>query len=210
MPRPRVLLADDHVMFIELLGNYLSHDFDLVGVATDGEDLLRAARLFRPDVIVADMTMPKLSGIEALRELKASGIVAKVVFLTMHDEPELASEALHQGAAGYVLKHCAGEELIKAIHEALAGRIFVSPRIAGAAFQAMSNGNGQSLGSLTKRQRDVLALVAQGKTHKQIAASLNLSQRTVESHKYEMMHTLGVQSTAELVHFAIRRGIVAV
>src|SRR6185503_1276201 len=125
MPRPRVLLADDHVMFIELLGNYLSHDFDLVGVATDGEDLLRAARLFRPDVIVADMSMPKLSGIEALRELKASGIVAKVVFLTMHDEPELASEALNQGAAGYVLKHCAGEELIKAIHEALAGRIFV-------------------------------------------------------------------------------------
>jgi DNA-binding NarL/FixJ family response regulator len=195
-------------MFADLLGTYLARSFELVGVVENGRELVKAAREHAPHVIVADISMPELTGIEALRALNSAGIGAKVIFLTMHENAELAGEALQQGAAGYVLKHCAGDELVKAIHEVLAGRVFVSPRIAGAAIKAVSDGNHRNLGALTERQRDVLMLVAQGMSLKQIAAELCISQRTVETHKYEMMRVLGAHSTADLVHFAIRHGVV--
>src|SRR5262249_51568737 len=161
-------------------------------------ELVDAARALRPDVIVTDLAMPVLSGLDALRRLQAEGVDCKVVFLTMHAEAHLAGEALRAGAAGYVLKHSAGEELIRAIRDVLQGLVYVTPRVATEVMATLAGRPAQPAVELTPRQRDVLRLIAEGRTMKEVAAALRLSRRTVETHKYEMMHALGMRTTAEL------------
>jgi DNA-binding NarL/FixJ family response regulator len=206
-----VLLADDHLMVAEALKSLLSPEFDLVGVVEDGRALLEAAGRLRPDVIVADVTMPHLNGIDALVRLRQDGDRTPVVFLTMHRDVSFARRALEAGASGFVLKHSAPVELIAAIRAALQGKTYLTPQLTGEVLQAMKEGPeqvGEPIDSLTPRQREVLQLLAEGRSAKEIASSLEISTRTVEFHKYQAMETLGLHTNAELIHFAIKHGLV--
>jgi DNA-binding NarL/FixJ family response regulator len=210
MKTVRVLLADDHRMVVEGLKRLLESEFALAGVVENGRALLAAARELQPDVIVSDITMPELNGIEALEELKKSNPDVRLVFLTMHDNIAYARRALDAGAMGYVLKHAAPEELIMAVRAASAGQTFVSPAIAGELMKAMRDGHATAVDpvrKLTLRQREILRLLADGHSAKVIAARLGISARTVEFHKYSMMELLGVSSSADLIRFALRSGV---
>jgi len=210
MKLPRVLLADDHRIVAEGLKSLLSRDFELVGVAEDGRALVEAALRLRPDVIVADITMPHLNGIDALHALKKHDPRARVVFLTMHPEVAYARRALEAGALGYVLKHSAPEELVMAVRAALEGKTFVTPALAGELVHALRSGGPASddpASALTPRQREILQLMAEGRTAKEIADTLSISSRTVEFHKYRMMESLNVKTSADLIRFAIKHGI---
>jgi DNA-binding NarL/FixJ family response regulator len=208
MHRAKVLLADDHTMVAQGLASLLREAFDLVGTVGDGQALIDAAQRLRPDVIVADLAMPVMDGLEALHRLKAQRSPAKVIFLTMHADAQLATAALRAGAAGYVLKHAAGEELLSAIQAVLQGRTYLTPLIAQDVITSLMAPERQPAVPLTPRQREVLRLIAEGRRMKEIAATLQLSTRTVETHKYAMMQALGVHSTAELVRYAIQLGLV--
>jgi DNA-binding NarL/FixJ family response regulator len=206
-----VLLADDHLLVAEALKSLLTPEFDLVGVVEDGRALVKAAARLRPDVIVADVTMPHLNGIDALIQLRRGGDGVPVVFLTMHRDVSFARRALEAGASGFVLKHSASVELIAALRAALDGKTYLTPQLAGEVLAAMKQGPERAadpLDSLTPRQREVLQLVAEGRSAKEIASSLSISTRTVEFHKYQMMETLGLHINAELIHFAIKHGVV--
>jgi DNA-binding NarL/FixJ family response regulator len=205
--RTKVLLADDHTVVAEGLATLLKNRFDLVGTVSNGSELIDAARKLRPDVIVADISMPVLSGLEALRRLKAARSEAKVIFLTMHADAQLATEAFRAGASGYVLKQSAGEELIAAIQEVLEGRTYLTPLMTKDVIANFTESTPPTV-KLTPRQREVLRLIAEGRRMKEIGAILQLSTRTVETHKYEMMRGLGVESTAALVRYAIQIGLV--
>ncbi len=212
-PRPRVLLADDHRLVAEALKTLLAPEFELVGVVEDGRALVAAARKLQPDVIVADITMPHLNGLDALPQLKKDNPSAKVVFLTMHKNVAYARRALESGASGFVLKHSAPAELLDAIRAALGGKTYLTPALAGDVLQAMKRAPqkvSDPVASLTPRQREILQLLAEGRSAKEIGAALGISARTVEFHKYQMMESLGLHANAELVHFAIKHGIVAV
>jgi DNA-binding NarL/FixJ family response regulator len=209
--RPRLLLADDHVLVAEALRSLLAPEFDLVGVVEDGRELVEAAGKLRPDVIVADVTMPHLNGIDALLQLRQRGDRTPVVFLTMHRDVAFARRALEAGASGFVLKHSAPAELIAAIRAALQGGTYLTPQLAGEVLEAMKEGRERTsdpIASLTPRQREVLQLLAEGRSAKEIAARLEISVRTVEFHKYQMMEALGIHNSAELVHVAIKHGLV--
>jgi DNA-binding NarL/FixJ family response regulator len=208
--RARVLLADDHRLVAEALKGLLSEEFDLVGVVEDGLAMVDAVGRLQPDVVVADISMPHLSGIEALPRIKAASAATKVVFLTMHNDVAYARRALEAGAAGFVLKHSAPEELILAVRSALQGRTFITPVLAGQVIESMKHGApiGDPAASLSPRQREILCLLTAGLSAKQIALKLDISHRTVEFHKYQAMEALGIKSNAELIHFAIKHGIV--
>lgn len=208
MRRPTIVAADDHRIVAEGLRSLLEPEYDLVAVVEDGAALMEAHDRLHPEVIVADVTMPRLNGIQAMRRLREQGSTAKFVFLTMHPDVDYAVEALDAGASGYVLKHSAPEELVAAVREALAGRTYITPRIAGGVLEAMRRGEGSATAKLTSRQSEVLQLVAEGRSAKEIAAMLDLSPRTVESHKYSIMEVLGVKTSAELVREAVKRGLV--
>jgi two-component system, NarL family, response regulator NreC len=205
--RARVILADDHAMIAEGLGRLISEVADLVGQVADGRQLVDSARRLKPDIIISDVSMPVMSGLDALRQLKAEGSQARFIFLTVHTEAQLAAEAMRAGAAGYLLKAAAGEELFEAIRAAMAGRVFLSPHIAGDVLRTISGRANQGERELTSRQREVLQLIAQGKRMKEIAADLNISVRTVEGHKSQLLVALGVKSTADLVKFAVKHGL---
>jgi DNA-binding NarL/FixJ family response regulator len=208
MQRPTVLIADDHTMVMEGLVSLLKPKFDVVGAVSDGSLLVDAADRLLPDVIVTDISMPGLSGLEALRRLKAKRRHTKVIVLTMHADAQLATEAMRAGASGFLVKHSAGEELITAINEVLQGRTYLTPAMTGDVIARMSEAVGGPEAHLTSRQIEVLRLISEGRRMKEIAAILNLSPRTVESHKYEMMQVLGVQSTAELVKYALQHRLI--
>jgi DNA-binding NarL/FixJ family response regulator len=211
--RPRVLLADDHRMVAEGLRSLLQPEFELVDVVEDGRALVAAAKRLRPEVIVADITMPHLNGIDALAQLKKEQPEVKVVFLTMHQNVAYARRALEAGAAGFVLKHSAPAELVTAIRAALAGKTYVTPAMAGEVLQDQRRDpreGGDPVARLTPRQREVLQLLAEGRSAKEIADALAISARTVEFHKYQLMETLGLHHSTELVHFAIKHGIVTI
>jgi DNA-binding NarL/FixJ family response regulator len=211
--RPRVLLADDHRIVAEGLKELLSPEFDLLGLVEDGRALVEEAKKLRPDVIVADVTMPHSNGIDALAQLKKNDPGVKVVFLTMHREVAYARRALEAGAYGFVLKHSAPDELVTAIRAALHGQKYITRAIAGDVLESIQRDPGSSkdpVASLTPRQREILQLLAEGKTAKEIAAILEISTRTVEFHKYEMMQSAGIETSAELVHFAIKHGLVGI
>jgi len=209
--RPTIVLADDHRIVAEGLKSILAGHFELLGVVADGQQMVDAARRLRPDAIVADVTMPVLNGIEALETLRRERLDIPVVFLTMHRDVEYAFRALEAGAAGYVLKHAAPEELVQAVRTALDGGTFVSPALAGELFQASrarARERDEPSVVLSLRQREILRLLAEGGSAKEIARVLDISPRTVEFHKYKLMETLGLKSTAELIQFAIKRGVV--
>ncbi len=211
-PLKRVLLADDHQIVLDGLRSLLAEDFTLCGAVRDGHQLVEQAAALRPDVIVADISMPLLNGIDAVKKLREAGVTAKVVFLTMHPDVTYLSRALEAGASGYVLKHAAAEDLIAAIDCALRGERFISPQLRTAAvgeFLDETRRHGKEAIELTQRQREVLQLLAEGKSAKEIGGLLGISSRTVETHKYAMMDQLGVKTTAGLVQHAIRIGLVA-
>jgi DNA-binding NarL/FixJ family response regulator len=209
--RPRVLLCDDHLLVAEALKSLLAEEFDLVGVVEDGRAMVEATGRLRPDVIVADVTMPHLNGIDALAQLRQSGDRVPVVFLTMHRDVTFARRALEAGASGFVLKHSAPAELVSAIRAALEGKTYLTPQLAGEVLESMKQGLARAndpVVALTPRQREVLQLLAEGCSAKEIASSLSISARTVEFHKYQLMETLGLHTNAELTHFAIKHGLV--
>jgi DNA-binding NarL/FixJ family response regulator len=212
MKRATILLADDHAIVVEGLRRILDRpEFDVVGVAADGRALLEAAARLQPDVIVTDVTMPLLNGLDAARELLKQNPKPKIIFLTMHPEVPYATAALTAGASGYVVKSSAGDELITAIQESLSGRTYVSKTIAKSVRQALEVRPTRDRGKidgLTHRQREVLQLLAEGRQAKEIAAVLNMSPKTAEFHKYQIMKALGVRTVAELTRYAVRRGIV--
>jgi DNA-binding NarL/FixJ family response regulator len=213
MTKPRILVADDHCVVAAGLQSLLEPHFDVVGVVCDGRALVAAAHTLDPDVVVLDISMPVLNGIDAARQLRAAKSRAKMVFLTMHREVTYAVRALEAGASGFVLKHSAPSELVTAIQEALKGGTFVSPQIAGDLVHGSRHGSAGDPGAtreLTPRQREVLQLVAEGHSAKQIAAVLHISVRTAEFHKARLMESLGVETTAELVQYAIRTGVCSV
>jgi DNA-binding NarL/FixJ family response regulator len=210
MKRITVLLADDHSLVAEGLKRLLEPEFDLVGVVDNGRSLLAAARELKPDVIVSDITMPELNGVEALEEMKKVDPDVRVVFLTMQQHVAYARQAMEAGALGYVLKHSAAQELIMAVHAAAEGKTFVTSAIAGELLKAMRSGDDADddpVRKLTLRQREILRLLVDGHSAKAIAARLDISPRTVEFHKYSMMETLGISSNAELIRFALENRV---
>ncbi len=212
MKRPRVVLADDHTMVVAGLSRLLEPEFELAGTAENGQALLEAAERTEPDVIVADISMPLLNGIDAVREIRRRGCQAKIIFLTMHSEVSFAVEALEAGASGYLLKQSAAEELLAAVREVLKGRTYVTPLIAREVFEAALHGKrapDRPSVKLTARERQVLQLLAEGKSAKEIASLLNVSTRTAEFHKYNVMDKLGLRSTAELTQYAMKHGLVS-
>jgi DNA-binding NarL/FixJ family response regulator len=213
MKKPRVLLADDHCVVAEGLRSLLEPHFEVVGIVSNGRELLAAATRLDPDAVVLDITMPALNGIDAARQMRTAGLRAKVVFLTMHREVTYAARALEAGASGFVLKHSAASELVTAIHESLKGGTYITPQIAGSLLESVRRGvpaGADALDELTPRQREVLQLVGEGRSAKEIAAVLSISPRTAEFHKARLMEALGVQSTAELIQYAIRAGVCTV
>ena len=213
MKKPRVLLADDHTIVAEGLASLLEPDFELVGRVDNGRDLLRKAEELSPDVIVTDISMPLLNGIEALRQLKKARPDVRVVFLTVHADVSYITEAFRAGAAGYVLKQSAAEELRSAIKAAHEGRTYLTPLITKDLLDNILNtdeGVDSVNVTLTPREREVLQLLAEGHAVKEIAAVLDISPRTVEFHKYNIMEKLGLRTTAELTQYAIKHGIVSV
>lgn len=211
MKKPRILLADDHRMVAEGLRGLLEPDYQLVGIVEDGRALVEAADKLMPDVVVADVSMPLLNGIEAVRQLKKKNPRLLVVFLTMHLDVAYAASAFEAGASGYVLKHSAPSELLTAINFALKGRTYITPMLAGELLHyQMNKPKGEQedgLNRLTARQREVLQLIAEGLSVKEAASVLGISTRTVEFHKYSMMEALGLKSSAELMRFAVEHGI---
>jgi RNA polymerase sigma factor (sigma-70 family) len=209
-PRPRVLLADDHLLVAEAIKSLLAPEFDLVGVVGDGRAMVESAATLRPDCVVADITMPLLNGIDALLRMRALGMQIPVVFLTMQRDLSFVRRALAAGGAGFILKHSASAELLSALRAALEGQTYISPQIA----QELDDNSAQRsmqmdspLDSLSPRQREVLQLLAEGMSTKQIGAQLVISPRTVEFHKLQAMESLQLHTSAELIHFALKHGL---
>jgi DNA-binding NarL/FixJ family response regulator len=213
MTKARVLLADDHRILAEGVRGLLEPEFELVGIASDGRELVEAAMRLRPEVIVADISMPSLNGIDAVAQIREAGLSCRVVFLTMQRDISYARRAMEAGASGYVLKHSAHDELVKAIREALLGQTYVTPLIAGELLRSYREEGPHPPDAalrLTPRQREVLQLSAEGRSAKEVASLLHISARTAEYHRTRLMKVLGVRSTAELVQYAIRNGIISV
>jgi len=211
MRRPRVLLADDHRLLREAFVKLLEPECDVVGAVADGRALLEAAPKLRPDVVVVDIAMPLLNGLDAARQVKRSMPSVKVVFLTVSEDPELAAEAFRAGGSAFLLKNSAASELLQAIADVMQGRSYVTPLATRDMVDKLLHQPQSSPGAreLTSRQREVLQLLAEGRTMKEIASILNITARTVAFHKYSMMEDLGIKSTAELVQYAIRARIVS-
>jgi DNA-binding NarL/FixJ family response regulator len=208
MTRPRILMADDHLMLLEAFRALLEPEFEVIGTVTDGRTLLEEFSRLHPDVVLLDVAMPLLNGLDAGRQLKAQRRSVKLIYLTMNPDPDLAGEALRLGASGYLLKTSAAHELKRAIHEALRGRSYITPLITRDVVGSLIERR-TSRPELTTRQREVLQLLAEGRSMKEVAAILDLTPRTVAFHKYRMMEQLRLKTTAELVQFAVRQGIVA-
>jgi DNA-binding NarL/FixJ family response regulator len=212
LKRSRIVIADDHEVVVEGLRRILDpRKYEVVGVANDGRALIEAARKLRPDAIITDIAMPRLNGIDAAREIHRQDPNLKIVFLTMHPEVAYATAALDAGAARYVLKSAAGEELIDALDAALNGRTYVSKSIAKSVNDAREIRPPDTHGAidlLTHRQREILQQIAEGRQVKEIAAGLKLSPKTVEFHKYRIMHLLNLRTVADIARYAQRRGIV--
>jgi len=214
MKHPRVLLADDHTLVLEGLRKLLEEDYELVGAAEDGRALLEMAQRLEPDVIVTDISMPQLNGLDAARQLRRLVPRSKVIFLTMHKDVTYATEAFQAGASGYLLKQSAASELHLAIDAVLKGQLYITPLIAKDLLEpALRPSDGlpstKHPGTLTPRQREVLQLVAEGQSTKEIANLLNISPKTVEFHKSHISSQLGIHTAAGLTKFAIAHGLVA-
>ncbi len=211
MSRVRVLLADDHRILAEGLKGLLVSEFDLIGVVEDGRAMVDVCKALKPDVIIADISMPNLNGIEALEEMRKFDPSVRVIFLTMHRDVAYACRAIEAGAVGFVLKHSAPEELVLAVRAAAQGRMFITPTLAGEVLRALKQNplvTADPVALLTLRQREILRVLVDGLTTKEIGSKLHISARTVEDHKYRMVDSLQLKGSAELIHFAIKHGIV--
>jgi DNA-binding NarL/FixJ family response regulator len=210
--RSRVLIADDHNLVAELCKRLLETEFDVVGMVSDGRALVRAAERLRPDVVVIDIAMPILNGLDAGRQLKEILPNVKLVYLTMNTDADVAAEAFRRGASGYLLKTCAASEMVLAVRQVLRGRTYVSRALSTDAINYRRWEHKELLDEgdrLTPRQREVLQLLAEGKVMKEIASTLHMTTRTVAYHKYRIMEVLGASCNAELVKYAVRNHIVA-
>ncbi len=208
--RPRVLLADDHTLLLEAFEKLLEPKCEVVGAVADGRALLASAPALEPDIIVLDIAMPSLNGLDAGRQIKRRLPQVKLIFLTVSEDPDLAAEALQLGASGYLLKNSAASELFEAIQQVLRGQTYVTPRVAEwlrEPLQRVKRRNG--FGKLTPRQREVLQLLAEGHSMKEVATALDLTARTVAFHKYRMMEELRIKTSAELIQFAVKLGLVS-
>ena len=209
MIRPRVLLADDHTLLLEAFRKLLADDCDVVGMVGDGRALVAEATKLRPDVVVVDVAMPLLNGVDAARQIKQTLPETRIVFLTMNEDPDLAAEAFRAGASGYLLKRSAASELLTAIREVVQRRSYVTPLVTEGLVGSMMLGETYGAGShLTARQREVIQLLAEGHSMKEIAGILNIAPRTVAFHKYRIMDQLHLKTTAELIQFAVKHHIV--
>jgi DNA-binding NarL/FixJ family response regulator len=212
MNRPRLLLADDHTLMLDGIRMLLEPEFELVGCVEDGQMLLTAALESKPDVILLDISMPVLNGIDAAHQLRKTLPSAKIIFVTMHADADFVTEAFRAGAAGYLLKRSAASELLTAIREVLKGNHYVSPLVTRNAldlFIATSKPGGKLGDRLTARQREVLQLVAEGRSRKEIGAALNISVKTVEFHKASLMRELNLKTVADFTMYAIEHGMIA-
>jgi len=212
MRRPRVMLADDHRLVREAFARLLEVPCDVVGAVGDGRALLEAASELQPDIVVLDVSMPLLNGLDAGRRLKRLMPDVKLIFLTVSEDPDLAAEAFRAGASGYLLKNSAASELLKAIQEVFEGRSYVTPLSTQGLVGSLLRDPGPTnpTGQLSTRQREVLQLLAEGRTMKEIAQIMKITPRTVAFHKYSMMRELGIKSSAGLVQYAVKLGVVAV
>ena len=209
----RLIVADDHTLVLEGLKRILESEFELVAMVENGRDLLRLNEELRPDVVLVDISMPQLNGIDAARQLLKTTPHTKIIFLTMHSDADYVAEAFRSGAAGYLLKRSAASELVTAIHEVMRGRYYVTPLVTREALSPLVGGvpePSRLSSTLTPRQREVLQLVAEGRSVKEIAAILKVAAKTVEFHKSALMERLDIHTTAELTRYAIGHGLVAV
>jgi len=210
--RSRILIADDHNLVAELCKRLLESEFDVVGMVGDGRALVRAAVKLKPDVIIVDVAMPILNGLDAGRQVKEMLPSVKLVYLTMNPDPEIVVEALARGASGYLLKTCAASEMVLAVREVLRGKTYLSRALSRDTIDVLRWQHKQLVDEnerLTDRQREVLQLLAEGKVMKEVGGILNMTTRTVAYHKYRIMEILGAKSNAELVKYAVRSHIVA-
>jgi DNA-binding NarL/FixJ family response regulator len=210
MTRKTVVIADDHKLVADGIKSLLENDYDVLAVVGDGKKLYENARKYQPDIIVSDISMPILNGIDAIKKIRKSNIDSKVILITMHPEVKYALRAIEAGADGYILKHSATEELLNAISTVLLGRRYVTDIIAKEVKRAQASSAGtsaeDSASKLTTRQREVLQLIAEGHTTKHIASIMNISARTVEFHKYKIIELLNLKNSTELITFAIENG----
>jgi DNA-binding NarL/FixJ family response regulator len=206
--RAKIMIADDHVVFAEALRAFLEKEYAVVGTVADGRELIADAAKCKPDLIVVDIGMPLLNGLEAAHRIRENLPRTKFVFLTMQDNPKLAAAALELGVIGFVLKRSAGSELLKAIDHVLHGKIYVTPRLKQEDWMSMRARSRQPSKELTTRQREIVQLLAEGRAMKEIAAHLDLSERTVEFHKYHIMRAFNLKSNADLVLFAFKQGLI--
>jgi DNA-binding NarL/FixJ family response regulator len=208
--RPRILIADDHAIFTDALRTYLKKMFTVIGVVADGRAMLQEAIKLRPDVIVADVAMPLLNGLDAARRIREQVPDVRFVFLTMLDDANLAAAALELERVAFVLKCSGAKELLKAIEEIMNGRSYVTPKLRPEDWVVAKTRVHQFSKELTRRQCDFVQLFAEGRPMKEIAAILNLSEKTVEFHKHHIMKAFGLKSNAALVLFAVKRGLITV
>jgi len=210
--RSRILIADDHNLVAELCRKLLESEFEVVAVVADGRALVRAAAELKPDVIVLDVAMPILNGLDAGRQAKTALPSVKLVYLTMNPDPEIAAEAFARGASGYLLKTCASSEMVQAVREVLQGKTYLSRALSRNDIDCLRWQQKEMVAEcerLTDRQREVLQLLAEGKVMKEIGAILKMTARTVAYHKYRIMQVLGAKTNAELVKYAVRNHIVS-
>jgi DNA-binding NarL/FixJ family response regulator len=210
--RPRILIADDHILVADLCRKLLETEFDVVGTVCDGRALIRSALELKPDVIVVDIAMPMLNGLDAGQQVKETLPAVKVIYLTMNPDPEVAAEAFRRGASGYLLKTCTIEELVTAVRRVLQGMTYMSSRLSKATVSYLRRQSKMPVGEeerLTDRQREVLQLLAEGKLMKEVGSILNMKTRTVAFHKYRIMEALGARSNADLVKYAVRNHMIA-
>jgi len=209
---PRILIADDHTLVAEACKKLLESDYEVVATVSDGRALVRAAVELRPQLIIVDVAMPLLNGLDAGQQIKELTPAVKLVYLTMNPDADLAAEAFRRGASGYLLKTCAASELAIAVREVLKGKSYLSPMIAKDTVDFLLRQDKKMIDEadrLTERQREVLQLLAEGKCMKEVAAVLNITTRTVAFHKYRIMEVLDAKSSAELVQYAMRNHLIA-
>jgi DNA-binding NarL/FixJ family response regulator len=210
--RPRILIADDHTLVAELCKKLLETEFDVVGIVTNGRALVRVAAELKPDVILVDVAMPVLNGLDAGQQVKQALPGVKLLYLTMNPDPEIAAEAFRRGGSGYLLKTCATTDMVTAVRDVLRGKTYMSRTLPKDTVNYLRRQDKHMVEEderLTERQREVLQLIAEGKVMKEIGGMLNMTTRTVAFHKYRIMEALGAKSSAELVRYAVRNHIVA-
>ncbi len=209
--RPRILIADDHLLLAEAYRKLLEPEFEVVGFVTDGRAVVDAAEQLRPNLVILDISMPQLNGLDAGEIIKKKVRGVKIVYVTMNSQPEVAAEAFRRGASGYVLKHCTAQELIVAVRSVLKGESYLPPQITKDTvdYLLLTRNDHNPEKHISTRQREVLQLIAEGKSMKEVAYILDVKAGTVAFHKYKIMETLGLKSTAELVQYAVHQHMLA-